>query len=219
MNERLAALLQGAGVWRARTAVNGARRAAVTAAQVVASGWPRLDAELAAGGWPLGTLVELLLPEPGAGELRLLLPALRTLAGGPGAGQEQRWLALIGAPHAPYPPALAQGGIRPERLLLIAATTRQDRLWAMEQALRSDGCTAVLAWFDAVDDRWLRRLKLAAERGRALAVLLRPLRARSVASPAVLRLVLEPTPAALDVHLLKSRGRGPRQIRDVFGCG
>jgi protein ImuA len=218
MNERLAALLQGAGVWRARSPVDDTRRAGVAAAHVVATGWPRLDAQLATGGWPLGTLVELLLPEPGAGELRLLLPALRTLGGGPGAGQE-RWLALIGTPHAPYPPALAQGGIRPERLLLIAAATRQDRLWAMEQALRSDGCTAVLAWFDAVDDRWLRRLKLAAERGRALAVLLRPLDARRTASPAALRLVLEPTPAALDVHVLKGRGCGPRQIRDVFGCG
>ena len=219
MNARLAALLQGAGVWRARTAVDGAGRAGAATQPVVATGWPRLDAELAAGGWPLGTLVELLLPEPGAGELRLLLPALRTLGGGPHAGQEQRWLALIGAPHAPYPPALAQGGIRTGSLLLVAAATGQDRLWAMEQALRSDGCTAVLAWFDAVDDRWLRRLKLAAERGRVLAVLLRPLRARGTASPAALRLVLEPTPAALDVHVLKSRGCAPRQIRDVFGCG
>lgn len=218
MNERLAALLQGAGVWRARSRADGTRGAGAVAARVVATGWPRLDAGLAAGGWPLGTLVELLLPEPGAGELRLLLPALRALDGGPGAGQ-QRWLALIGAPHAPYPPALAQGGIRTGSLLLVAAATGQDRLWAMEQALRSDGCTAVLAWLDAVDDRWLRRLKLAAERGRALAVLLRPLHVCGTASPAALRLVLEPTPAALDVHVLKSRGCAPRQIRDVFGCG
>lgn len=219
MNERLAALLQGTGVWRARTAVDGARRTGSAATPIVATGWPRLDAQLATGGWPLGTLVELLLPEPGAGELRLLLPALRTLGGSPVAGQEQRWLVLIGAPHAPYPPALAQGGIRPERLLLVAAATRQDRLWAMEQALRSNGCAAVLAWFDAVDDRWLRRLKLAAERSRALAVLLRPLHACSAASPAVLRLMLEPTPATLDVRVLKSRGCGPRRICDVFGCG
>jgi protein ImuA len=187
------------------------------ARDAIRSGWPKLDARLPDGGWPLGTLVELLLPTAGIGELQLLLPALRALAVEPHAPGEQRWLVWIAPPHTPYPPALAQGGIRPDRLLLVAAGRVQDRLWAVEQALRSGSCAAVLAWLDAADDRWLRRLKLAAEGGRTLAVLFRPLRCRAQASAAALRLVLEATPGGLDVSVLKSRGCGPVRVRDALG--
>ena len=144
------------------------------------------------------------------------MPALGSLAAGP-VGRGQRWLAWIAPPHAPYAPALAQSGIAPERLLLVSTEKTADRLWAIEQALRSGSCAAVLAWLDAADDRWLRRLKLAAETGRTLAVLLRPVRRRATASPASLRVVLEPTPAGLDLWLVKSRGRGPVRVHDVFG--
>jgi hypothetical protein len=212
MNASLDALLAGATLWRAR----GGAEACDPAAHLP-TGWPKLDAELPGHGWPLGTLIELLLPEAGAGELSLLLPALGTLATG-AIGAERRWLAWIAPPHAPYPPALAQSGIRPDRLLLVSAEKTPDRLWAIEQALRSGSCAAVLAWLDAADDRWLRRLKLAAETGRTLAVLMRPSRRRATASPASLRLALEPTPAGLDLWLLKSRGRGPVRVRDVLGA-
>jgi hypothetical protein len=76
----------------------------------------------------------------------------------------------------------------------------------------------VLLWLDAVDDRWLRRLKLAASAGGALACLFRPLGRRAGASPAALRLALEPTPAGLDLKILKSRGRGPVRVRDALGA-
>ncbi len=211
MNGSIEALLQGAGVWRARGEVADA-----DPRDCLATGWPKLDAALPGRGWPLGTLIELLLPETGAGELSLLLPALAALAAGP-AGHGRRWLAWIAPPHAPYPPALAQSGIRPDRLLLVSAEKTADRLWAIEQALRSGSCAAVLAWLDAADDRWLRRLKLAAETGRTLAVLLRPSRRRASASPASLRLALEPMPGGLDLWVLKSRGRGPARLHDVFG--
>lgn len=206
MDASLDALLESAAIWRARGVSS-------PAGEVVPSGWPRLDACLPGGGWPLGTLIELLLPEPGVGELQLLLPALRRLAA---ARELRRWLMLIGAPHLPYPPAFAQSGIEPGLLLLVAGRNPQERLWAAEQALRSGSCTALLVWLDAVDDRWLRRLKLAAEAGRTLAVLLRPERRHGSTSPAALRLVLEPTAGALDLRLLKSRGRAPQRIRDVL---
>jgi len=212
MNGSLDALLAGASVWRAR---GGGLAAQAMACRP--SGWPRLDAELPGGGWPLGALVELLLPEPGIGELSLLLPALRGLATEPPA-QARHWFAWIAPPHAPYPPALAQGGIPPERLLLIGAGQTEDRLWACEQALQSGHCAAVLAWLDRVDDRWLRRLKLAAQGGRTLTVLFRPLRHRAGGSPASLRLALEPAAAGLDLAVLKRRGGGPVRVRDALGA-
>ena len=210
MNGSLEALLAGAALWRARG------EAEADPEGHLPSGWPKLDEELPGRGWPLGTLIEFLLPEAGAGELTLLRPALATLAA-ESADATRRWLAWIAPPHAPYAPALAQSGIRTDRLLLISAERTPDRLWAIEQALRSGSCAAVLAWLDTADDRWLRRLKLAAETGRTLAVLLRPARRRAAASPASLRLLLEPTPAGLDVVVLKSRGRGPVRVRDVLG--
>ena len=164
INAPLDALLKRAAVWRARS---GPARTAAPLERAVPSGWPVLDAILPDGGWPLGTLIELLLPQAGVGELRLLLPALRTLAESRSAEAGRRWLAWIAPPHLPYPPAFAQSGIRPERLLLVTTGSAPERLWATEQALRSGSCVAVLLWLDAVDDRWLRRLKLAAEAGEA----------------------------------------------------
>ncbi len=210
MNGALDALLAGAGVWRARSGAPLAR-----SAHVRASGWPRLDAELPDGGWPLGTLIEFLLPEPGVGELRLLLPALQALAAEPDA-HGRHWFAWIAPPLGPYPPALAQGGIPAERLLLVDATALQDRLWAMEQALRSGSCAVVLAWIERVEDRWLRRLKLAAESGAALVVLFRPQRFAASSSAASLRLAFEPTATGLDLQLLKRRGGGPVRVHGAL---
>ncbi len=213
MNVALDALLASSALWRA----HGGTEAADPAGRAcLPTGWPKLDAKLPGGGWPLGTLIEFLLPGTGIGELSLLLPALaRLAAAAPAAGH--CWLVWIAPPHAPYPPAFAQHGIHAERLLFVTAGRTPDRLWAIEQALRSGSCAAVFGWLDAADDRWLRRLKLAAATGQALAVLFRPLRRRAAASPASLRLVLEPTPAGLDLWLLKSRGRGPIRVHDAFG--
>jgi hypothetical protein len=212
VNASLEALLASAAIWRARSP------AVSSGGATVPSGWPRLDACLPGGGWPLGTLIECLLPDSGIGELRLLLPALRALTQPGGADGGRPWLAWIAPPHLPYPPALAQSGIRPERLLLVSTGATAARLWAAEQALRSGSCLAVLVWLDAVDDRWLRRLKLAAAAGGALTVLFRPLGRRAGASPAALRLALEPTPTGLDLRIIKSRGRGPFRVRDAFGA-
>jgi hypothetical protein len=208
MKAGIDALLQNAAVWRAR------EPRVASADACCPTGWPRLDAVLPGGGWPLGTLTELLLPTHGIGELRLLLPALRALG-------ERRspsgWLAFIGPPHVPYPPALAQAGIAPERQLVVEVPVVTDRLWAAEQALRSGGCAAVLVWVDAADGRWLRRLKLAAQGDAVLAVALRSLPYRDAPSPATLRVLLEPEATQLGVRILKSRGRGPVHIPDVFG--
>ena len=208
MKAGIDALLQNAAVWRAR------EPRATQAGACCASGWPRLDAVLPGGGWPLGTLTELLLPAHGIGELQLLMPALRALCGQtPRAG----WLAFIGPPHVPYPPALAQAGIAAERQLVVEVPVATDRLWAAEQALRSRGCAAVLVWVDAADGRWLRRLKLAAEDDAVLAIALRTARCRDDASPATLRILLEPRAPQLSLRILKSRGRGPVHVPDVFG--
>ena len=50
----------------------------------------------------------------------------------------------------------------------------RDELWALDQALRCPGVSAVWTWIDRLDPPAFRRLQLAAETGRTLGLLVRP---------------------------------------------
>jgi hypothetical protein len=166
----------------------------------VPTGFPQLDAELPGGGWPTGSLTELLPSHDGIGELRILGPALAALA------QAGKRLAWIAPPYLPYAPALAAAGIDLARILIVRTHAARDALWAAEQALQSATCGAVLVWPSAVKYPELRRLQLAAERGRAMTILFRPPDAAKEFSPAVLRLALYSVAGELAVQILKRRG-------------
>ena len=155
---------------------------------VWSTGRNALDARLPGGGWPTASLIEVLLDAPGLGEIQLFLPALVQCQRN--ASGDTPWLVWIAPPHEPFAPALAQQGIELGRLSIVRPATATEALWAAEQALSSGVCAAVLLWLKGTDDRWLRRLKLAAEAGGALGVLFRPERHRFESSPAALRLLL-----------------------------
>lgn len=201
MSDRLAELLRHPALWRGGEA---------GALPTVPSGFLPLDAHLPGGGWPLATLTELLVPAAGVGEIRLLLPALCALAAKEAA--RPRWIAWLAPPHLPYAPALADAGLDPAHMLVIRPRAGLDLLWAMEQALRSGACAAVLGWIGAADDQALRRLKLAAEESGCPGFLFRSLRHRHESSPAALRLALAARGDGLDVEILKSRGGAPARI-------
>lgn len=176
----------------------------------VTTGFRRLDERLPGHGWPLATLVELLVPSPGVGELRLLIPALR--ARSVARPDAPRWIAWLAPPHLPYAPALADAGLEPSRTLVVRPRAGLDVLWAMEQALRSGACTAVLGWTGAAGDQALRRLVLAAGEGQSLGFLFRPACYRHESSPAALRLLLTARDNGLDIEILKSRGGMPARV-------
>lgn len=202
MSDALAELLRHPALWRG----GGATDAPAT----VATGFRRLDERLPGGGWPLATLTEVLVAAAGVGEVRLLLPALCALsAATPG---KPRWIAWLAPPHLPYAPALADAGLDPARMLVIRPRAGLDMLWAMEQALRSGACAAVLGWTGAASDQALRRLKLAAEEGHSPGFLFRPPIHREESSPAALRLLLTAGDGGLDVEILKSRGGRPARV-------
>ena len=161
---------------------------------------------LAGGGWPNAGLVDFILPHAGIGELRLLLPALTTLA-------ENRWLAWINPPFTPYAPALEAAGIDSSKILLIYAKSHKEMLWAMERTCKSGSCGAVLVWPDErkLSLKETRRVQLAAKQGTTLSVLFRPIEATSKASLAELRLGLSPgkDPLHLSVDIIKRRGGWP----------
>jgi hypothetical protein len=131
--------------------------------------------------------------------LLVLLPALAALTRKASA----RWCAWIAPPHEPFAPALAAHGVALGRLF-VARTEKP--LWAFEQSLVSGACDVVLTWLTRTSARDLRRLQLAAGKGRALGVLFRPLSVAQESSSAVLRISMEPLEQGTRITLLKSRG-------------
>jgi len=182
-------VLQRQDIWR------GSGAAAAT--HLLPTGHAALDTAI--GGWPRGALIELLSDHSGIGEINLLLPTLAALS-------RERHIVFVAPPHIPYAPALAAAGVDLARFLWLRPASEADALWAMEQSLRSGVCGAVLGWPARPDQHALRRLQLAAETGDALAILYRPRRAADAASPAALRLELEPAANGLRVHTRKRRG-------------
>jgi hypothetical protein len=223
-----------ARLWRARETGSSAA-AAVPAG--LPTGYAALDRCLPGAGWPRQGLIEILADQRGIGELRLLLPALAALCRDAGAADaidppprsdhagfahagsgmpphdrgSGGWIAWVSPPYRPYAPSLAAWGIDVGRMLVVNGAGATE--WAMDQALRSESCSAVLGWSNPRDPHALRRLQLAAEASRSLAVLYRPLQAGLTPSPAVLRLaLLGGGTAGLQVRIVKSRGGRPATV-------
>jgi cell division inhibitor SulA/protein ImuA len=193
MRATVAELARLPGVWRGGELEHAAQ-------PVVATGHAALDRELPGGGWPTGTLAEVLHDAAGIGEVTFLAGALAR------ASADDRLIAWIDPPHLPYAPALAQAGIALERCLVVRPAHRDDSLWAAEQALRSGACGALLFWLARDEYAWLRRLQTAAEAGRAMAVLFRSTAAERLSTPAHLRVALSREHGALQVRIPKRRG-------------
>ncbi len=203
MKASVARLAQLPGVWRGGELEQAAH-------PVVATGHTALDRELPGGGWPVGTLSEVLHDAVGIGEVAFLAGALaRTCVEG------DRMIAWLNPPHLPYAPALAQAGIPLGRCLVVRPAHREDVLWAAEQALRSCACGAVLLWPDSLQGEraargaeytWLRRLQMAAQAGRAMAVLFRSTATEKLSTPAHLRVVFEREADRTRLRIPKRRG-------------
>lgn len=212
------------GLWRAQGwGTSGAHAGALP------SGFAALDAELPGGGWPVRVLTELLLPEPGIGEIRLLAPMLAPLARSgravmlfdPPAEVNAVALAELGWPpgqcvvvrlrHASPQRPSAGAGLRKARRVVSGA----ELCWAVEQALRSGQLGAVLAWPGAAArPEALRRMQLAAQSHEGPAFLLRELAAHVQPSPAPLRLVLKPA-GADDLQLQIVKRKGPAMAQPL----
>jgi protein ImuA len=163
------------------------------------SGFECLDAELPGGGWPQSTLVELLIQQPGIGEMHLLRPALAALS-------KNRRIALIEPPYRPNSAACKFLGLSCPNILWIRAPTTANALWSAEQVLRNGGCGAVLLWQKNIRSEALRRLNLAAQTTNTIFWLLRPLSAAADTSPAPLRIALRPSVGGISVEIIKRRG-------------
>jgi len=197
-------------LWRGRSAASGL--------QGLPSGYPRLDRHLPGGGWPQHALTEILLEQYGAGELKLLMPALAHLSQSSSDHEPEStgWVAWIAPPFQPYPPALEQWGIDLSRILIVHPREGSETLWAAEQALSSGNCAAVLLWPDVLSDAASRRLQLAAQKGRSWAIAFRPLSAQAQSSAAALRILLSPSRQGTELSIFKNRGGRPVTLHNIL---
>jgi len=192
----LEALLQHPSLWRGRGAAMP---------EGLPTGFAALDAVLPGGGWPRQGLVEIITTGSGHGELALRMPLIRQLT----QTEDARCCAVIAPPFELFAPAWRAAGVRLDRLLIAHAP---EPLWALEQSLQSGICAIGFAWQQRASMTQLRRLALAAERGAALSVLIRPLRAAVEPTVARLRLMVRRTATRLRLELIKGRGVAPRSI-------
>lgn len=166
-------------VWRGNQ-LGGGRAA------FVSTGFPALDAQLTDGGWPCGSLTEVLQSQPSLLEWRLIGPCLRSLVSGVNAG---RTVVVIGHPKRPHLLGLRHLGLEEDNLLWVKVDLPSHRLWATEQAIRSNSTAAILTWLPQARPEQLRRLQVLAQGCECPIFIIRPVEARHDPSPAPLRVL------------------------------
>jgi len=172
------------------------------AGDVMNSGYEELDTVLPTGGWPLGSVIELVVDEWGNGELQVLLPLMRYLS------QEKSRVALVAPPYLPYAPALHGAGIALDHLVIVDnKIPARDKWWCAEKMLRHSDCGLVLVWPERRHVRtWasqVRRLQSAATMGNNIGVIFN--RGKPADTSVALRLKVGYCEKGISVEILKSR--------------
>ena len=167
----------------------------------ISSGWSALDQELPGGGWPCGSLAEVLSPQPSVLEWRLIGPALRQVVAKGGQ------VVVVGPPKHPHLPGLVYEGLDQRHLIWIQTDTPAERLWVTEQLIKSNAAGAVVSWLPQARQEQIRRLQIGAQGCEGLVFLFRPESAQHEASAAPLRLqATYGVDWELQVQVLKRRG-------------
>ena len=81
--------------------------------------------------------------------------------------------AWISSSRILFPPALKHFGIEPDRIIFIDLKKEKDILWAMDEALKCEALSAVVAEIQEISFTTSRRLQLAVEQSRVTGFILR----------------------------------------------
>lgn len=167
------------------------------------TGYTELDDILPGRGWPKNSMMEIVTPHWGMGELQLLIPYMREIT------EQGKWILWISPPYLLNAPALLKEGIDINQILIVQLDTScKEAMWAIEKALQTESCGLVLAWQNWLSNKVLRRLQLAAEGGETLGVLFHQHDSKD--SPSALRLEIGATAdrdfRKAQVNVLKARG-------------
>ncbi len=181
-------------VWRG-TDLGGA------VSRTVPSGFAALDGQLPGAGWPTHSLTELLVPQAGVCEWRLLGPALPSMVKSGGR------VYLVAPPMQPHASGLSQLGLSADQVVWIRVSQPVDGLWATEQIVKSDPAGAVLSWLPQARPEQIRRLQIHAQSCGAPVFLFRPTSVLGDTSPAPLRISVALAGGwDLEVRIPKRRG-------------
>ncbi|MDE2260006.1 MAG: hypothetical protein KGK17_06760 [Betaproteobacteria bacterium] len=107
--------------------------------------------------WPVG-VTEVIAS--GEQELVALMPFLA------GMTRQRKWIVLVSPPYIPQMARLIQAGIDPARFMIVRARSNEGKSWAVQQALRSHDCGAVLFWSQPLEPRRRISLEVAAIEGK-----------------------------------------------------
>jgi hypothetical protein len=181
----------------------------------VSSGFDSLDRLLRGKGFLGGTLVEWLSEGPGTGAMTL------ALAIGGKLTQTEGTLVIVDAERELFPPAAAALGVPLDRTVVVQPGDARTQWWALEQALLCSAVTVTLGRLDKADERVLRRLLLAAQKGGSLGFLVRPACCARIAFCAGMRFLVTTLsdtrggPWRLTVELLACRGGAAGKMATV----
>ena len=151
---------------------------------VISSGFDKLDKELPGGGWPTRSLTEILLPAEGVGEIRLLSQPLEQTT------RNGRNILLVSPPYIPYMHAWEHLDIDSRRIVIVRVYKPAERLWVLEQGIKSAAFGTVIGWLPEVSQQTTRRLQIIARTVPSLIFLFRPISAQFEPSAAPLRILL-----------------------------
>jgi protein ImuA len=169
----------------------------------ISSGFQGLDKELPGGGWPTRNLTELLLPAEGLGEIRLLSPTLEEIT------RSERNILLVAPPYIPYMHAWEHLGIDSRHIVMVRVCKPAERLWTLEQGIRSAAFGTIISWLPEASQQTMRKLQILSRTAASLVFLFRSARAQFEPSPAPLRILLTSVRGqshTLSLYLLKRRG-------------
>src|SRR5260221_14684451 len=146
-----------------RERIQGIEAAPQSGERSVSTGFEALDRALGAG-LKGGSLIEWVGEgeDEGSGAATLALTVAANILRQDGA------LMVIDDTGDFYPVAAAELGVPLDRTIVVQPDTRMSAMWAWEQSLRCPGVAVTFGRIDAIDDRLLRRLQLAAETGGGL---------------------------------------------------
>ncbi|GAC21943.1 translesion DNA synthesis-associated protein ImuA [Paraglaciecola arctica] len=153
------------------------------------------------GGFPEYGVIDI-RSQLGIGELRLLLPSILTR-------QQQRQtelVTLIAPPMCINSEMLAEFGFALDQVMVVQPSLNKQVLWSTEQSLKSGCCHSVILWHASLSVTQVKRLQLAAEKGRSLLFIIRQPQQEHISLPVTLGIRLSPSKVGIQAQITKRKG-------------
>ena len=164
-------------------------------------GYPELDKRLT-DGFPTHGMMEI-ASALGVGELRLVLPYLKSLM------EDGRLMVFIAPPCQVNATMLLAYGIPLSQCLLLTPESDTEALWCAEQCLRSGACSSVILWQQQLQIHQAKRLHHAAEKSHTLHILFHPPATQKLSLPIPFRLSLKAVSEGVKVTVERQKRGWP----------